>query len=148
MAHRVAELSIGVTWDPNAPYAVLVSGDFGPLVLALDAHLDDPDQRAVVLRWHHCVAVIDGPYNDEAIHLHPLYHAGLKDVLWMGEVQGSEWLAAIAPAMSPVAAEGLRHFVVLLKERTVEVAAERLEVLRLHGSTRDAAFAALAAADG
>jgi hypothetical protein len=142
MPARVAELDIGVGWEPNAPESVLVSGDSGSTVLALTAHFADPDQRAVVLRWGLCVAVIDGPYNDEAWHLHPLYRAGLRDVQWIGEVSDSEWLEAIRPAMAASVAAILRHFVVLTKERTIEVAARDLMVLRYAGSTRDAAFAA------
>jgi hypothetical protein len=141
---RVAELDIGVEWEPNVPDGVLVSGGLGPTVLALNAHVDDPDQRAVVLRWDFCVAVIHGPYNDEARHRHPLVEAGLRDVQWIGEVSDSQWLQAIRPAIAASVADILRHFVVLTKERTIELAARDLEVLRFAGSTQNAALAARA----
>jgi hypothetical protein len=139
---RVVELALGVRWEPNAPEAVLVTPDFGPAALAIRAHFDDTDERTVVLRWTHCLAVIDGPYNDEALNRHPLYEAGLKDVHWLGEVHDSAWLPSVSGAIHPAAAAGLRHFILPLKERTIELAAHDVEVLRSELAPLSAAPAA------
>jgi hypothetical protein len=140
---EVMQVDFGVRWEPNAPDAVLATDDRGGAALALRAHFDDPDQRTVVLRWNHCLGVVDGPYNDEALHLHPLYESGLRDVLWAAEVRGSQWLESIRLAVAPNAFAGLRHFLLPLKERTVEVAARDLEISRSDAEPSAAAAAAL-----
>ena len=52
MAERVEPMpGVDVTWEPNAPNAVLVSDDFGRGALAVRAHPNDSDQRVVLLRF-------------------------------------------------------------------------------------------------
>jgi hypothetical protein len=52
VAERVEPMpGVDVTWDPNAPDAVLFADDFGRGALALRAHPDDSDQRTGVLRF-------------------------------------------------------------------------------------------------
>lgn len=80
--------------------------------------------------------------NDEARHHHRLYPAGLNGLLWLGEVESSERLAEIS---ATVASHALRHFVVPLKEDTVEVFAEEVNIMRLAGPTAQAALQALLA---
>jgi hypothetical protein len=143
MPEEVKDLALGVRWEPNAPGAVLMTNDVGGAAVAMRAHFDDADQRTVVLLWSHCLAVVDGPYNDEARHLHPLYEAGLKGNLWIAEVDGSQWLEQIRPAVADIAFSGLRHFVVPLKERTVQVAARELVVSRSESEPAAAAVTAL-----
>lgn len=140
---RVDLVALDVRWEPNAPDAVLARSDRGGATLALRAHPDDDDQRTVILSWTGCVAAVDGPYNDEARHRHPLYGIGLMGVLWIGEVHRSVWLETISSAIHPNAARGLRHFVLPLKERTIEVAARAVEVSRSDLSPSDAAVDAL-----
>lgn len=67
----------------------------------------------------------------------PLYARGLSTVLWAGEVLESQWIAdlqrqnRVHPRHDPAAfVAGLRHFILPLKERTVEVVASGWQVLR------------------
>jgi hypothetical protein len=78
--------------------------------------------------------------NDEALHRHPLYGHGLRDLMWLGEVQDSDWLAAVTEmSASPPA----RHFILPLKECVIEALADGVTVERRPGSTMDAAYATL-----
>lgn len=129
-------LDIGVQWEPNAPDAVLVHFDGGSAALALNAHMDDEDRRTVALVWTDCDAALMSPPNDEAIHRHRLYGCGLREVLWLGVVQDSRWAASFEPMQHHPPG---KHFVVLTKEATVEVLAQGLSVLRVAGSTGEAA---------
>ena len=136
MTEQVVPLDLGVMWEPNAPDAVLVSSDGGRAALALSAHASDEDQRAVVLVWTGCAAALMAPPNDEARDQHRLYDSGLRELLWAGVVEGSEWAAAV-DAMR--AGSSGSHFVVLAKETTVEVLADAVSVVRVPGSTAEAA---------
>jgi hypothetical protein len=128
VSERVEELGLGVRWEPNAPDAVVCSDDLGRATLALVAHPDDDDQRSVILTWTGVLAVCATPHNDEARHLHPLDERGLRDLLWAGVVADSTWIGALAPAVHN--ASGTLHYVLPLKERTIEVAARDLAVSR------------------
>lgn len=67
----------------------------------------------VVITFGRCRAAAQLPFNDEALHLHPLYGRGLREVLWAGEVLDSTWL--------PSRRASSRHFVFPLKECVVEL---------------------------
>jgi len=137
MSEMVRDYDLGATWEPNAPGAVLVASDFGETRLTLRAHLDDPDQRAVVLVWLRSWAARMEPPNDEALSGHSLYRAGLRDVLWIGEVFQSRLIANLEkrnrfdPLHDPKRFRQLRHWVVPLKEVLVEVVAEAIELQRV-----------------
>ena len=49
MSERDVQAGLNVNWEPNAPEAVLVSNDLARTVSAARAHMDDADQRNVVL---------------------------------------------------------------------------------------------------
>ena len=49
MTERVVPLKLKIQWEPNVPRAVLQSTDGGVTSLTLAAHLDDDDQRPMVL---------------------------------------------------------------------------------------------------
>ena len=129
VAERVVSLDVGITWEPNAPGAVLLTQDDGVAQLVINAHPDDPDQRLVILRWGGCIAAVMEPPNDEALGGHRLYHKGLSGILWAGEVFESEWIAKLErqnrvhPNHDPAGFAGLRHVILPLKERTVELLA-------------------------
>lgn len=149
MAERVTILHLDVEWEPNAPEAVLLSGDHGATVLSLNAHRDDEDQRCVVLQWTGTSsACFSGP-NDEAISGHRLYGKGLKDVSWAGQVldsklvRGLERQNRVHPHHDAARFAQLAHHVVLLKEGVVEVVARSLAVRRFDGSTLEAASTAM-----
>jgi hypothetical protein len=101
--------------------------DDATATLTLRAHRDDVDQRSVTLVWAGALASRFGPYNDEALPYHRLYVAGLRGLLWSGEVLNSAWLAEVAPAVFRPPAH---HYVVPTKEALVEVLADGLSVLR------------------
>ena len=151
MTEKVTSVDLGVRWEPNGPGAVLLSNDQGRAALALDAHVDDSDQRTVVLSWTGVRYSAIGSPNDEALHGHRLYSKGLDSVLWIGEVSDSELIAALEKQNSvhsrhePERFAHLLHHVVLTKERTVEVVADSLVVTRVAGSTIEAAVKALEA---
>ena len=122
VVERVVPLELGVTWEPNAPRATLQSSDLGNACLTLKAHPDDHDQRDVVITFDRCRAAAQLPFNDVALHLHPLYARGLREVLWAGEVLDSTWL--------PSRRASSRHFAFPLKECVVELLAVGLDVSR------------------
>jgi hypothetical protein len=141
VAERVVDLDLGVRWNPGAPDAVLIAEDLGSAVLALRAHPSDTDPRWVLLRWNSSrAASIQGP-NDEAISGHRLYRNGLDSVRWAGEVIDSRWIATLEemnrvhPNHRPERFAGLRHFVILTKERVIEVVAPSIEVLRTEATS-------------
>src|SRR5690349_19464993 len=96
MGERVSESGIRVRWEPNAPAAVLLSDDSGRTALALRAHPDDADQRNLVCVWRRVEFAALGAPNDEAISGHPLWSVGLGDVEWLGLVERSARVRALA----------------------------------------------------
>ena len=149
MAERVVPWDAGCEWDPNAPEAVLAVSDRGRAVLAVNANSPDPDQDCVVFVWSHAWAAIMGPPNDEAIEGHRLYARGLSGLLWAGKDEQSEWIAdlerrnRVHSGHDPARFARLTHFILPLKEDTVEVIAEEVTVLRRPGPTTSAAAAIL-----
>jgi len=148
VTEHVESLDLGVTWEPNAPDAILLSADFGPSTLALNAHPDDPDERCVVLNWTGCQYASMAPPNDEAISGHRLWIKGLQGLLWSGIVHDSELIAGLErqnrvhPMHSASRFEGLTHYLLPLKECVVEVVARDLAVHRVEGTTVEAAVRA------
>jgi hypothetical protein len=61
-----------------------------------------------------------------------LYTAGLRAVLWAGEVLDSEWTHELLPMTAQAVG---RHFVLPLKERTVEIVAASFVVERVSVAT-------------
>lgn len=122
VSETVHSVEVGVRWAPNVPDARLTVDDGGNAELVMNAHIDDADQRPVVLSWSDCVFAQSGAPNDEALHLHRLYAYGLSGIRWIGEVQGSLLIAALA-RMNARGAIGLRHHVLPMKENTVEIVA-------------------------
>jgi hypothetical protein len=149
VAERVVQTGLTVTWDPNAPDAVMVSNDLGRTVLAARAHPEDADKRNVVLVWNGVESASLGAPNDETISGHRLWHHGLSDVPWLGIIEGSALRASLKkqnsvhPGHEPARFEFLEHYIVLLKECVAEVVARSVEVHRLDGATLDSAAAAL-----
>jgi hypothetical protein len=148
VAEHVETFDLGVTWDPNAPDAVLLTGDFGPTALALQAHPDDQDGRCVVLVWAACRLACMTPPNDEAISGHRLWEKGLRETRWAGVVHDSELIDGLErqnrvhPQHSASLFEGLTHYVLPLKECVVEVVAREVAVRRVEGTTAEAVLRA------
>jgi hypothetical protein len=128
----------------NAPDAVLVADDQGTVVLALNAHPEDEDHRAVTLVWSGTHSATMSDPNDEAISGHRLYRAGLDAVHWG---RGSCTVASsfqtwkrgiVHPGHDARQYGDLRHYVLPLKECVVEVVATHLTMSRVEGSTKQA----------
>jgi len=102
---------------------------------------DDTDQRRIAIVWDPCSCRSDAAPNDEAISGHRLYGKGLNGVLWAAEVLDSEWIAdlerwsRVHPFHDPQRFSELRHFVVLLKECTVEVVSPAVAVRRVSAAS-------------
>jgi hypothetical protein len=141
VAEHVVQLDLDVEWEPNAPEAVLVSGDFGRSYLAVAPHFNDADERMVVIAWEVTRAAAMHPPNDEAVSGHPLYSRGLADVRWAGEVLESKSIDQLERQNrvhhhhDPERFRVLRHFILPLKESTVEVVARDVTVLRIAASS-------------
>ncbi len=124
MPRRVVPILPDVRWDPNAPHARFLATDDGVAVLVLGAHSGDPDQRSVLIFWSGVSDAQFGGPNDEGMHRHPLYSAGLSTLMWAGEVIDDD------------AGPGLRrHFVLPTKEAVAEVRASSIGVRRIVRST-------------
>jgi hypothetical protein len=127
---------LGVMWAPNIESGVLVAREQGEARLVLGAYFGDADQRHVVLVWRRARAVRMEPPNDKAISGHRLYDLGLREVHWVGEVRESALIAdlerrnRVHPRHDPRRYDNLRHWVVRLKGRIVEVVAVSCEVQR------------------
>ncbi len=149
VTEHVESVDLGVTWEPNAPDAILLSADLGTSTLALRAHPNDPDRRCVVLKWTGCRYASMAPPNDEAISGHRLWIKGLRDVHWSGIVHNSDLIAGLElqnrvhPMHRSSIFEYLTHYVLPLKECVVEVVARDLAVHRIEDTTAEAAVRAL-----
>lgn len=136
-------VDLGVTWDPNAPDAVLTASDVGHTRLTLRAHPDDPDRRDVVLEWSGSRFSSMSDPNDEAISGHRLFSKGLCDDLWAGLVEHSNLILdlerqnRVHPLHDPSRFQRMSHYVVLLKECVVEVAAGDMLVRRVERTGGD-----------
>ena len=149
MAERVVGVGFTVSWEPNAPDAVMISNDLGRTVLALRGHPDDEDQRNVVLVWSGVESATLSAPNDEAVSGHRLWRHGLSEVLWIGIVEGSALRSdlkrqnSVHPGHDPARFDSLEHYIVLLKECVAEVVARSIETHRMDGGTLESAAAAL-----
>jgi hypothetical protein len=133
---RVVAAEFGVVWDGNTEHGVLITSETGEARLRLHARPGEPGQRRVTFAWHGVKAARMEPPNDEAIEGHRLYGAGLRDIVWIGEVLDSSLIADLERRNRVHARhdlrrfEGLRHWVLPLKGSVVEVVAESCEVIR------------------
>lgn len=145
---HVISLDIGATWEPNVPNEVLVQVG-GRATLVLDPHFDDSDQRLVAIDFYRCMAAYLGPPNDEARFGHPLWNAGLREVLWVGEILHSSWIARLEmsnrvhPEHTRERFAQLRHLILPLKSNTLEVVARGVAARRPEGTLDEVVGAAV-----
>ncbi len=142
-------LGTEVSWEPNAPEAALVATDGLYAALGLKPHFDDGDRRCVVLLWRSPHFAQLGSPNDEALPGHRLYPKGLACIRWAGIVLSSELIeqlerqSRVHPRHDPSRFNNLVHYVLPLKECTVEVVACAVSVKRYEGSPAQAAIQAI-----
>lgn len=138
MAEYVVNIDLGVTWDPNAPDAALTAFDNGTATLRLSPHSADDDERDVLLVWSGAKVALMEPPNDEAITGHRLFLAGLNAVRCIGEVAESTLISELEranrvhPRRDPAPYASLRHWIVPLKECTIEIIAQSLQARRVN----------------
>ena len=143
MAESVVPLHLDVMWNPNAPFAVLMSSDDGRAVLAM---LGRDGDGSVVLCWRGTLFASAGSPNDEAVSGHRLYRKGLRGLLWAGELRDSRLIGSLEkqtrvhPRHNPQRFARLVHHIVLTKENTYEVVADTLTTYEMDASPIDAAL--------
>lgn len=120
--------SPGLRWEPNGVVEPELRVREGSVRLELGPHPDDHNRRSVILTFGDVRHASIGFPNDEGRIHHRLWHQGLIDVHWIGTVEQSALVDAVNES-SAVPAR-LTHWVVLLKDQTVEVVAESLGVTR------------------
>ena len=96
--------------------------------LRLGPHPADADQRSVILIFNGVRHARIGFPNDEDRPHHRFWRRGLSGIHWIGKVEGSQLVQAANPASA--LPSSLTHWVILLKEETVEVIARGLEATR------------------
>jgi hypothetical protein len=140
---------LAARWEPNAPEAVLMSTDGDLFALALEPHPDDADRRCVVLIWPGTKLARMSTANDEARSGHRLWSRRLASILWAAGVEDSELVVELEmgnrvhPRHDPAMFHRLSHYVLPLKECTVEVVASDAQLLRDDGPPLIAAGRAL-----
>jgi hypothetical protein len=150
MAEAVTSVPTAYSWDEQSPEAVLLSDDFARSALAVNPHPEDADTRAVVFIWDAVRFASMGGSGSEAIVDHRLYEHGLKDVAGLGRVDDSELVAALErenrshPFHEPEWYATLQHHILVLTQRTIEVVAADLSIVRVPGPTIHAVTVALA----
>jgi hypothetical protein len=109
---------------------------------------DTDDDGVALVRFDGCVQILSGP-NDEAFHHHRYYSLGLKHYT-IQEIVGSPWIAELSAILdrdgSVERLPGVRHFVLALKEGSVDVAAESARSVGVFDSHQEAMRAAIALA--
>jgi hypothetical protein len=149
MPEAVTSVPTKYLWHVDSPEAVLLSDDFARSALALNPHPDDDDTRAVVFIWDAVRFASMGSPGVDALAGHRLSDRGLSELTGLGQVHDSELIAALElanrshPFHEPEWYATLQHHVFTLKERTVEVVAADLSVVRVPGPTIHAATVAL-----
>ena len=145
MTERVVPALAGIRWEPNSPTAVLIVTDAGLTALALSPHPADTDDNCVVVVWSGTQETVMGSPNDEALPGHRLYECGLAELTWAGVVEHSERIACLEqgnrvhPQHDAERFSRLHHYILPLKEGTVEVVAETVTVQRQPGPPLHAA---------
>lgn len=120
---RVIELTSVPRSDSNiADASVLVLRD--ATYISYEARTDP---EIALMRFNHPRRVITNGPNDEGFHRHPYASLGLE-YYRIQEIVDSPWIAEVSASCHkdgrPDWLIGCRHFVVALKETTVDVAAE------------------------
>ena len=128
VVERVQADRPGLSWEPDGVVDPELDVAGATARLHLGPHPDDPDRRGVLLTFEDVRHVSFGFPNDEGRFHHRLWRFGLSEVHWIGKVEGSQLIEEVTHASALPSA--LTHWVVLLKEETVEVVARGLEVTR------------------
>jgi hypothetical protein len=145
LTERVVPSLAGIRREPDSPGAVLIVTDDRRAALALSPHPDDTGDNCVVLPWAGPQQATTGAPNDEALAAHRLHQRGLAALRRAGVVGHSERIACfehlnrVHPQHDVERFSRLRHYILPLKESTVEVIAETVTVQQPPGPPLHAA---------
>jgi hypothetical protein len=150
MTPRIHPFDIGCEPSPSVPAETLLADGWKTylLFLAVSKTVDESgylkDLGVAVLHCDHCLMSKFGYPNDEGLHEHPLWEHGLADsTTSVVEVLDSPWAHQVSEQMLASARRiwggrgmsydwardpKLRHFVVLLKEKTFECLASSIRI--------------------
>lgn len=131
-AEHVKALEIGVAWDAGAPEPILLQSANACHLAFRGSVTDD----VKVVEWVECMAATLGPPNDEALHGHRLWRAGLSAIghYAAGEVVNSGWISDIRtmnadhPRQRSDALDGFHHFILGFHDSTFECIAKGFRV--------------------
>lgn len=139
MKPEVVECGQMPACDPNSSTASsLHIGTDG--FVAYDSQAD-----VILLKCEGCIQIVAGP-NDEAFHRHRFYALGLHHDA-IQELTNSPWIQELSTTFDRDGLSdrlpGGRHFVLALKECSVDIAAKSIEAIGRYASHHDAMRAAL-----
>jgi len=155
---RVLPHSIGCVASPSVPAETVVADGWSAFLLffAVSERVNSAtgcldDLGVAIVEFTECTCLRLGYPNDEGLPEHPLYEQGLSDLAFtVGEVHDSTWIRDVGAQMHASAeriwatrgirpaARALRHFVVPLKEMTVECLASDVTLVKFVESFEEA----------
>lgn len=147
---RVIPYSIGCAASPSVPAETVVADGWSTFLLffAVSECVDPAtgyleDVGVAIVEFTECAGLQFGYPNDEGLPEHPLYEHGLADLAsTVGEVLESAWARDVGAQMHASAERiwatrgavpslpTLRHFIVPLKERTLECLASDAKLIK------------------
>jgi hypothetical protein len=137
----------GLAWSAGAPEPFIVSSEQRTLI-GFYGRSEDADQwdsdAVTVAELVGCTSVKFGFPNDEVLHGHRLYGAGLG-YYQLHEVDNSAWLielravAAVHDHAPEVPFENARHFVLTFHDSIVEAIASDVRLVGSYGTRAEAA---------
>ncbi len=131
---QVVALEPELIWWAGSPHPIVLKSPNGTFTLIRGKEVGPPHPELDLIEWLGCSALRFGMPNDEAIDGRPLWSRGLSEQLWAGEVLDSSWIAEfeernrVHPYHQPELILGARHFIIPLKDNTLEVVADGFRV--------------------
>lgn len=147
MKQRAIPLTVpGLVWSAGAPQPFVFSSEDRTLVgfVAAQQVSGAADRESVsVAELVACTSVKFGFPNDEVLHGHPLFDAGL-DYYQLHEVENSSWIRELRAVESvhdqapAVPFEKERHFVLTFQDSTLEAIAMDIRCIGIYRSRAEA----------
>jgi hypothetical protein len=147
MSERAVPLRLpGMAWPAGSPEPFIVSSEqrtFVGFFPSDDDSRTSGSEEVIVVELARCTSIKFGFPNDEALHGHPLYEAGLTHYQ-LHEVLDSAWLTqlraieAVHPWAPEVPFRSARHFVFTFHDSTLEAIAVDVSLVGSYGSRAEA----------
>jgi hypothetical protein len=147
MNERAVPLDLtGVAWSAGSPEPFIISSEqrtFVGFFASDDGSRPAGSLEVIVVELAGCTSVRFGFPNDEALHGHPLYGAGLthyqlhevEDSAWLTQLRTAEAVHAQAPE---VPFSNARHFVFTFHDTTLETIAKNVRLVGSYASRAEA----------